>query len=274
MKVLMGFALLIACTAVCAEPVVEQKSWQQSYAVAAAAPTLVVRNIWGTVKVRPGASGRITVSAVETRSAQTPEHFEKSKQELHLEISASQEGVSLVVEQPEHTQRTTVCQGCRLEYQFEIAVPADALIDVRTVTDGRVEVTGIRGPVNAGNVNGAVAVTGLNDCSNIESVNGRLDVTFDRAPSTDCSLRTINGEITVGLPSGAGLDAVLNLGHGDIETQFDVDAMSVPLKVEKTQEQDHWRYRVQQSAGVRVGAGGPTFTFASLNGDVRILKNK
>ena len=145
---------------------------------------------------------------------------------------------------------------------------------MRTITDGRVDVAGVRGPVNAGNVNGAVAVSGVSECSNIESVNGTLEVMFARAPSTNCNLKTINGAITVGLPPGSGLDAILDLGHGEIETEFDVDGMAVPPKVEKSQQQDYWRYRVQQSAGVRVGAGGPTFTFASLNGDVRILKNK
>jgi hypothetical protein len=105
-------------------------------------------------------------------------------------------------------------------------------------------------------------------------VNGTLEVTFVRAPSSNCNLKTINGAITVALPAGTGLDAILDLGHGDVETEFDVDAMSVPVKVEKTQEQGYWRYRVQKSSGVRVGTGGPTFKFASLNGDVRILKNK
>ena len=69
-------------------------------------------------------------------------------------------------------------------------------------------------------------------------------------------------------------DAILDLGHGQIETEFEVDAMTVPVKVEKSRQQDYWRYRLRQSAGLRVGAGGPAFTFASLNGDVRILKNK
>lgn len=266
--------LLLTAAAVHAAPMVERKTWEQSYQVTGATPELVVRNIWGNVRVRPGAAGVIVVSAVETRSARTTADFEKSREQLRLEISASTHGVSLLVDKPDRDGRREVCQGCSLEYQFDISVPPDALVDVRTVTDGRVEVTGLHGPVNAGNVNGAVAVSGITECSNIESVNGSLDVTFARAPSGNCNLRTINGAITVALPAGAGLDAVLDLGHGQIETEFDVDAMTVPLKVEKSREQDYWRYRLQQSAGMRVGAGGPAFTFASLNGDVRILKNK
>jgi hypothetical protein len=277
MKMLAGvitIAMLSSCTSVRAERVEEQKNWRQTYPVSAAQPRLIVRNIWGNVRVRAGAAGEIVVAASERRSAESAEAFDKSKQQLRLEIDASADGVSLVIAHPERRDRIDVCQGCSLEYQFDISVPADALIDVRTVTDGRVDVIGIRGPVTAGNVNGAVAVTGLDECSNIESVNGTLEVLFARVPASDCNLKTINGEITVRLPVGTGLDAILDLGHGQIESDFDVDAMTLPVKVEKTQQQDHWSYRVQKSTGLRVGAGGPTFTFASLNGDVRILKNK
>jgi hypothetical protein len=277
MKALIGVVAIVsvlACTDVRAERIVEQKNWRQAYVVAAGQPKLVVQNIWGNVRVRAGAVGQIVVEASEKRSAETAEAFEKSKEQLRLQIETSADGVSLVVTHPERRDRVDVCQGCSLEYQFEITVPADAVIDVRTVTDGRVDVTGIRGPVAAGNVNGAVAVSGLTECSSIESVNGTLEVTFARTPAKDCKLKTINGEITVGLPAGAGMDAILDLGHGQIESDFDVDAMTLPVKVEKRQEQDHWSYRVQKSTGLRVGAGGPTFTFASLNGDVRILRNK
>lgn len=268
------FGTLLVCTTSHAEAVVERKNWQQSYPVTGATPKLVVQNIWGNVRVRQGRAGEIVVSAVETRSGQTTADFEKSRQQLWLETVASSEGVSLRVEHPDRIERRDVCEGCLLAYQFDIAVPPDALVDVHTVTDGRVDVSGVRGPVNAGNVNGAVVVSGVSECSNIESVNGTLEVTFSHAPSTNCNLKTINGAITVALPSGTGLDAILDLGHGQIESEFDVDAVAVPAKVEKSHEQDYWRYRVQQSAGLRVGAGGPTFTFASLNGDVRILKNK
>jgi len=268
-------SVLLTCTAARAEAVVEHRTWQQSYPVTVATPKLVVRNIWGNVKVRQGAAGAIVVAAVETRSARTAADFDKSREQLRLETVASADGVSLVVDQPNRADRMDVCQGCSLEYQFDITVPADAIVDVRTVTDGRVDVTGVRGPVNAGNVNGAVTVSGVNDCSSIDSVNGTLEVMFARAPSANCVLTTINGAITVGLPAGAGLDAILDLGHGEIESEFDVDAMTLPVKVEKDRQQDYWHYRVRQSAGLRVGAGGgPTFTFASLNGDVRILRNK
>lgn len=258
-----------------AELISEHKTWQQTYAVSSAAPRLHVRNIWGNVIVRPGTGREIVVSADERRSAATRDAFERSKEQLRLDIVANADGVSLLVHDPDRKNgRADVCQGCQLEYQFEISVPQGTIVDVGTVTDGRVDVSGIRGPVNANNVNGPVAVSGVYECSNIETVNGALDVTFARAPGGNCDIKTINGEITVGLPPTAGINAILKVGHGDIESDFDVEPMEFPAKIDRQQRDDRFTYRIQQSAALRVGNGGPTFTMASLNGDVRILKNK
>jgi hypothetical protein len=270
-----GLVALLACGVSAADPISEQKTSQHIYPVSANAPRLYVRNIWGNVTVRAGVAREISVTISERRSAPTQQLIEQSKTQIRLETEASNAGVSMIVDDPDRTDgRSDLCRGCHVDYQFDISVPADAQIDVGTVTDGRVDVTGIRGPVNARNVNGPVAVKGLNDCSKIESVNGALDVMFARAPGENCSIKTINGRITIGLPANAGLDAILSVTQGDIESDFDVEPMTLPAKLEKQEQDDRFGYHIEQPAGVRIGAGGPTFTFASLNGDVRIRKNQ
>jgi hypothetical protein len=270
-----GLLALLSSAGTAAEDISEQKTWQQSYPVSSSSPRLFVRNIWGNVTVRAGTAGEIAVTVNERRAAPTQELIEKTKTLIRLDVETSGDSVSMVVGNPDRTERRTdMCRGCRIEYQFELVVPAGTHIDVGTVTDGRVEVTGVHGLVNASNVNGPVRVRDLNECTSIESVNGALDVVFARAPSENCNLKTINGRITVGLPANAGLDALLSMGHGEVESDFDVEPMTLPAKVERQQHDDRIGYRLEQPAGIRLGAGGPTFTFASLNGDVRIVKNK
>ena len=270
-----GLLALLASGAGLAEPITEQQTSQHSYPVSTSAPKLYVRNIWGNVTVRAGTSREITVTLDERRSAPTRELFDRSKERIRLNVEADGSGVSMIVgDRDETSRRTDLCRGCRVEYQFEITAPPDAQIDVGTVTDGRVEVVGIRGVVNASNVNGPVAATDLNNCAQIKSVNGALDLKFARAPGEDCAIETVNGRITVGLPANAGLNAVLNINHGDIESDFDAEPIALPAKLAREENEDRFGYRLEQPSGVRLGAGGPTFTFASLNGDVRIRKNK
>ncbi len=273
-SIIAAVALSISC-ATFAAPVSEQKTLQHTYPVSSSAPRLYVRNIWGNVTVRASDVREITVTINEHRTAPTQALFERSKELLRLDVEASGDGVSMIVGDPHRREgRAELCHDCRVDYQFEISVPPDTQVDVGTVTDGRVEVIGIRGLVSASNVNGPVAASDLSNCEKIESVNGELDVQFARAPGADCTIETINGRITVGLPPGTSLDAILSINHGDIESEFDVEPMTLPVKIEKQERDDRYGYRLVQQAGVRLGAGGPTFTFASLNGDVRIVKNK
>ncbi len=270
-----GVLALLACHVEAAEPVGEQHTWQQSYPMTSSSARLLVRNIWGNVTVRAGATRDIVVTAYERRSAPTQALLEESKEQVRLDVRADSGSVALVVGDPQRLAgRSDLCRGCRLDIQFEIAVPPGTQVDVGTVTDGRVDVTGVGGLINAHNVNGPVAVSNVNECTNIESVNGALDVTFARAPAEDCTIETINGTITVGLPANAGLDAVLSVTHGSVESEFEVQPIAVPTLRETQSSAARFSHRIEQFAGVRLGGGGPTFTFASLNGDVRILKNK
>jgi hypothetical protein len=99
-------------------------------------------------------------------------------------------------------------------------------------------------------------------------------LSFVQSPSADCRIKTINGEITVALPDGAGLTAALDITNGRVTSDFDLEPLALPAKIEKREHNGRYGYRIKQVAGVRVGAGGPTFNIASLNGDVRIRKNQ
>ena len=260
-----------------AAAVTDQKTWSQSFPVTAAVPRLKIDNIWGNVRVRTGTAREIAVTVNEKRSAPSQELFELSKQTIFLDVQADGEGVAMVVGKPEDNQarpRVNRCRGCRVDYQFEVTVPPGTQIDVSTVTDGGIDVAGSGGAVTASNVNGPVAVKDLQDCAQIESVNGAVEVSFARAPSRDCSIKTINGDITLTVPGGSGLDAALSVMQGSIVSEFDLEPLPLPAKVEQRNEDGRFVYHIEQAAGIRLGSGGPTFSIESLNGDLRIRKSK
>ena len=260
-----------AATAMSAATVSEQNTWQETYAVSTASPKLVISNIWGNVTVRTGKSGVISVSAVEHRTAPDRESFDKSYEILGLNIDANESGVSLRVGQSdERWQRMDRCRGCRVDYQFEVEVPPGAQIDVGTVLDGIVDVSGVTGMVSASNVNGPIRIDSIQDCAAISSVNGRVDLGFSKAPSLDCSIETINGDITLGVPSNASMDVALDLFNGEVASDFQVNYFNSPATVEHVVEDGQNMYRIQKLSGVRIGAGGPTYSISSMNGDVRI----
>ncbi|HEY7640096.1 MAG TPA: hypothetical protein VH814_10255 [Steroidobacteraceae bacterium] len=270
-----GLLALLALDHRASASVTDQKTWSDTYPVSAAVPKLLIDNIWGNVRVRSGTAREIVVTVSEKRSAPTQELFDVSKETIYLDVQADSAGVSLVVAKPERMMdRRDRCRGCRVDYQFEVTVPPGTLVDVSTVTDGGIDVAGTRGPVNASNVNGPVVAKDLQDCAEIESVNGAVDVSFARAPSQDCSIKTINGDITLTVPGSAGLDAALSMMQGDVVSEFDLEPLALPAKVEQRKEDGRFVYHVAQAAGIRLGKGGPTFTIESLNGDLALRKGQ
>ena len=266
---------LLAGTAHSAAPVTTEKTWTESYAVMTSSPRLVVSNIWGNVKVRTGDSGEISVSVVEIRSAPDQARFERSLDTIKLDINADSNGLSLVVGDPEERwHRMDGCDGCRVDYQFDIQVPPGAVLDVGTVMDGLVDIRGVTGTVSASNVNGPITISELSDCEIIESVNGRVELQYSQAPVHDCSIETINGDITLDVPTETGIDVALDLFNGDVASELEVSPFSLPATMEHIVENGHNQYRIQQLSGVRIGAGGPTYSIASMNGDVRIQKHQ
>jgi len=268
-------ALFLMSVSASAQSVTESKVWTENFDVSGAEPTLRISNIWGTVRVRPGPAGQISVTVDENRSAPDQERFDRSLLVLNLDIQATDDEVSIVVGEPTRRwQRTDPCRGCRVDYQFDVTVPEGTKLELGTVLDGAIDVDGVAGTVNASNVNGPIRVRDVSNCESLESVNGELDVSFDRAPASDCDIETINGDINLSLPTGSGLDVALDQFNGRMVSEFDVDTLELPATVEKSTDEGGTRYRIQQSAGLRLDGGGPKFSISSLNGDVRIRKTQ
>ena len=275
-QVALGFFAVLALADKAAAAVTDQKTWSQSFPVSAAMPRLLIDNIWGNVRVRIGTAREIAVTVDEKRSAPSQELFELSKQTIFLDVKADGDGVAMVVGKQDDTVRPRInrCRGCRVDYQFEVTVPPGTQIDVSTVTDGSIDVAGGGGPVSASNVNGPVEVKDLQDCAQIESVNGAVEVAFARAPSRDCSIKTINGDITLTVPGGTGLDAALSVMQGSVVSEFDLEPLALPARIDQRKEEGRFVYHIEQAAGIRLGSGGPTFNIESLNGDLRIRQSK
>ena len=258
-----------------AEPVAESRTWTERHAVNTETPKLTIRNIWGNVRIRPGSPGAISITIDEKRSAPSRALFARSLETLKLDVDAGADGVSIWVGEPDRRwRRHDPCEGCRVDYQFDVSVPPGTQLDVGTVTDGRVDVAGIVGSVSARNVNGPIVLSDLRDCRELESVNGAVEVSFAMAPGQDCSIQTVNGDVTLAMPGGSGLDVALDVFNGSIFTEFSADSYALPAQVDRSVDAGRQRYTVKQSAGLRLEGGGPRIAISSLNGDIRFQKNQ
>lgn len=272
MAMLPGTILAMTTGAALAAPVSVQRAWSETYPVSAPA-RLEVKNIWGNVTVRRGNAGEISLSVTEDWRAPDQERFDRAAMLYRLDVVADATGLSLKVgDQDERWYRRDPCRGCRVDYQFEIAVPEGTEVDVGTVVDGRVSVSGIGGNVSAKNVNGPIRLDGIRDCIDVDNVNGDVTIGYGQAPLGNCRIKTINGNVTLDVPGGSGVDLALDLLNGELVSELPVDALPLPATVERSEENGRTSWSVRQKVGVRLGGGGPVYTVTSMNGDVRVRK--
>jgi hypothetical protein len=246
------------------------------------ARTVEVDNVFGSVRVRAGAAGRVEVKIHQTIRAETAEALAAARREVVLEVYEEDGRLELVQGGPfrddDCERRCGEDDGAgrhrrhhwdpdyEVEWRWEVTVPATVALEASTVNGGDLEVTGVTGEVEAANVNGAVRLAGLGGRASASTVNGELSAEFTRALDAPAEFTTVNGDVSLTFPRGFGAELEFSTLHGDVYTDFDFDSSPVPARVER----DGGRWRVGRETVVRLGGGGPRLACTTVNGDVLI----
>ncbi len=140
--------------------------------------------------------------------------------------------------------------------EFEVRVPAGVTLVARTV-NGDVEATGLPAGARVSSVNGDVGVSAAGVVA-ATTVNGSVTATMGRADwKGDAHFESVNGGVTVMLPSGADTEVAARTVSGDIRTDF-------PLSVTG-------RHVGRRMTGT-LGSGGRELILTTVNGSIRLEK--
>jgi DUF4097 and DUF4098 domain-containing protein YvlB len=123
------------------------------------------------------------------------------------------------------------------------------------------------------NVNGAIAVTGAKGTTRAHTVNGGVSVSYIGLPQGASSYYTINGEIKVTYPENLSADLQFKSMNGEFFTDFPTVEI-LPAKITKNQESKNGAtiYKLNKITEVRIGSGGNSLKFETLNGNIYIKK--
>lgn len=116
--------------------------------------------------------------------------------------------------------------------EFEVKVPRNTNLVIRTELGGEVEVNGVEGDLDINSMNGEVTLRDIASSAVVNTLNGEISASFKRAPVKPVSFSTMNGEIDVRLPSDTKANLRMRTHNGSIRTNFP-DGM-LQAKTEKT----------------------------------------
>jgi Putative adhesin len=157
-----------------------------------------------------------------------------------------------------------------------ITVPYHSSLQLKSISNGEVEVEHVDGEIDVEALNGAIHLTDVSGSVVAHALNGEIRVTMERVdPSKPMSFSTLNGEIDVTLPANIRANVRMKTDNGEIYSDFDVKLESTSHAVASDSGDRHngtYHIRVDRTLRGTINGGGPEYQFTSFNGQIFIRK--
>ncbi len=259
-------------------PVREQETIQKSFSMPASQHrSLEVDNVFGSIEVIGDTSDQVQLVVNKTTRAESKDKLEQARKEVTLDITQQEGSLKLYVNGPFRCQCPDCVsfhgdEGYVVKMDFQLRVPSDIDVKVKTVNEGRVLVRNINGSFLVRNVNGDIAMENVAGSGTARTVNGPVKVSFRQNPRESSDFRTVNGNVELRFAHDLSADFRFKTFNGGVYSDFPVTA----LPVHALQEEHRGGkiiFRADRYTGARVNSGGPEIKVENLNGDIRILEN-
>ena len=147
----------------------------------------------------------------------------------------------------------------RVTVEYELSVPRGAMLNEIETVNGSVSVNDFSNMVKVSAVNGAVRAGNLRGTADLSTVNGEVFADFDRlASGSKIALETVNGRVTLTIPSDSSADVKAESLNGQITNDFGL-------------ENRKGKY-VGNSLHGRLGGGEVAIKLESVNGQLAVKR--
>ena len=218
-----------------------------------------IKGVNGDVTAEPATGGDVEVRAVRRGRKNNPE-------DVQIEVIQHGDGVTICAVYPNVDDRPNECKpgdGGRMNVRdndvsvtFTVRVPNGVRFTGKTV-NGDIEARDLTAAVSLTTVNGSVnfSTTSYGDAKTVNgSITGALG---NSAWSGELNFATVNGSITLDLPTDISTDLRANTVNGDITTDFPITVLG----------------RVnRRSLNGTIGGGGRSLELETVNGSVKLRR--
>ena len=154
-------------------------------------------------------------------------------------------------------------------------IPRRADLEVSTVQEGEIIVRDVNGTLQLENVDGPITATNINGAVIAESVSEAINVSFSNVNASGATaISSLNGDITLSLPSNAGVELRVDNAAGQIDSDFELDLKPSKPSITRNEGRGGVSVRVEDAIVATINGGGPVIKLETLNGKIRIAKNK
>ncbi len=213
-------------------------------------------NINGGVKIKVWDRAAVQVDAI--KKAYRRDRLAEAK----IEVTSTEENIRIKTDYPDEDQNFRSGEGRYNNpaiVEYSLTVPRKATLESIELVNGALDIEGVEGNVKASSINGPVTARGLMGEARLTTVNGPLQVTFTQLDEAKpISLGSVNGNLTVVIPSNANASVRASTVHGSISNDFGIQVK-------------HGEY-VGHNLDAQIGNGGPRVKLTNVNGAISITR--
>jgi hypothetical protein len=258
----------------------EKETIHKTFSLTAAHKILEVDNIFGSIEVTGGQGDQVQLVVNKTISAESRDRMEAAKKEVTLDITDQPDLLKLYVNGPFRCNCENGRDSCggwhgdhgyTVKMDFQLQVPRNIEIKLKTVNSGHVRVQDVTGDFSVHNVNGGIEMQNVAGSGVAKTVNGPVKVTFRENPREKSDFATINGNVDLYFVRGLAGDFRFKTMNGAVYSDFEMTSLPAqPVSSER--HGTKFVFRADRFTGGRVGSGGPEIKAENLNGDIRVLE--
>jgi len=232
---------------------------------------LKVDLLTGSIKVTGHAADNIVV-AVEVEDDKNNKGKEKTKDGLKR-ISG---GSGFELKATEKNNEVVVGSGSFFrKMDIEIKVPQNGTLVLKTVNDGDIVVSNVKGELEVNNTNGDVNLSGIAGSAIATTINGDISVSFTSvSDGKPMAFSSFNGDVNVTLPASTKANLKMKTDQGEIFSDFEVAVEKSAAAPTKTNSGGV--YKISKDSWVlgKINGGGAELMMKSWSGDLVIRKAK
>jgi hypothetical protein len=257
----------------------EKETISKTFNLTGAHKILEVDNIFGSIDVVGGQGDQVKLVVNKTIYAESKDRMDAAKKEVTLDITDQPDLLKLYVNGPFRCNCEDGHRGCgwhgddgyRVKMDFQLQVPRNIEVTLKTVNSGHVHVKDVAGNFSVHNVNGGIEMQDMAGSGVAKTVNGGVKVTFVENPREKSDFSTINGNVDLYFTHGLAADFRFKTMNGAVYSDFEMTSLPTqPVKAE--QRGSKFVFRSDRYTGGRIGNGGPEIKAENLNGDIRVLE--
>jgi len=178
-----------------------------------------------------------------------------------------------IQERDNHVEIET--ESWKKRVDFEILIPKEFDLELKTVNRGEIVVSGIHGEIEVSNVNSSITLNDIEGNVLANTVNGKILATLNKVtPDVQMSFTTLNGKIDLTLPPNVKATARIQSDFGDIYSDFNMELEEQPTKLKTSEHGNYKKLEVGKWVVGKINGGGPELRLKNTHGNIYIRQKK